>query len=235
MARFTDVLHPEAYANERPCVPYFGEFIVMVRYGRLRQNIVKTRIFTILVPGTVGVYIPYRLRGPGPHTIAALGLAGIAPVAAGVAVYLWCAWDFATFGRGTPLPLDAPKQLVAHGLYRLDRIGRNRARSRGCCRVPLVCVGLCHLRSRYTASPGRAQAVGGPRSLPVRPQSDVRGRAARDLRSGALVRIGRDPMVRARDRAYVSLDGGFLRGADAARQIWRILRGVLQDCSALDT
>src|ERR1022692_4769182 len=85
------------------------------------------------------------------------------------------------------------------------------------------------------ASLGRAQAVGGPRPLPVRPQSDVRGRAARDLRSGAMVRIGRDPMVRARDRAYVSLDGGFLRGADAARQIWRILRGVLQDCSALDT
>ena len=81
----------------------------------------KTLIFTIVVPGTVGVYIPYRLRGPGPHTISALGLAGIAPVAAGVAVYLWCAWDFATFGRGTPLPLDAPKQLVARGLYRFVR------------------------------------------------------------------------------------------------------------------
>lgn len=84
-------------------------------------NIVKTVIFTIVVPGTVGVYIPYRLRGAAPHAISPLGLAGIVPVAAGVAVYLWCAWDFATFGRGTPLPLDAPKQLVARGLYRFVR------------------------------------------------------------------------------------------------------------------
>jgi hypothetical protein len=78
----------------------------MVRYGRLSQNIVKTLIFTIVVPGTVGVYIPYRLRGPGPHAISALGWLGIAPVAVGVAVYLWCAWDFAAFGGGTPLPLN---------------------------------------------------------------------------------------------------------------------------------
>jgi protein-S-isoprenylcysteine O-methyltransferase Ste14 len=93
----------------------------MVRYGRLSQNIVKTLIFTIVVPGTVGVYIPYRLRGPGPHAISALGWLGIAPVAVGVAVYLWCAWDFAAFGGGTPLPLDAPKRLVARGLYRFVR------------------------------------------------------------------------------------------------------------------
>jgi protein-S-isoprenylcysteine O-methyltransferase Ste14 len=93
----------------------------MVRYGRVSQNIVKTLIFTIVVPGTVGVYIPYRLRGPGPHAISALGLLGLAPGAVGVAVYLWCAWDFATFGGGTPLPLDAPKRLVARGLYRFVR------------------------------------------------------------------------------------------------------------------
>lgn len=84
-------------------------------------NIVKTVIFTIVVPGTVGVYIPYRLRGPGVYAASALGLLGLAPAAVGVAVYLWCAWDFASFGGGTPLPLDAPKQLVARGLYRFVR------------------------------------------------------------------------------------------------------------------
>lgn len=93
----------------------------MVSYGRVTWNILKTLIFTIVVPGTVGVYIPYTLRGAGPHAISALGLLGLAPVAVGVAVYLWCAWDFATFGRGTPLPLDAPKRLVARGLYRFVR------------------------------------------------------------------------------------------------------------------
>jgi protein-S-isoprenylcysteine O-methyltransferase Ste14 len=84
-------------------------------------NIVKTLIFTVFVPGTVAVYIPSRLRGAGPGAISAIAMAGIVPIALGVAIYLWCAWDFATFGRGTPLPLDAPKQLVARGPYRLVR------------------------------------------------------------------------------------------------------------------
>ena len=93
----------------------------MISYGRVTQSIVKTLIFTVFAPGTVGVYIPYRLRGPGPHAISALGAFGLAPVAVGAAIYLWCAWDFATFGRGTPFPLDAPKQLVARRLYRFVR------------------------------------------------------------------------------------------------------------------
>ena len=95
--------------------------VVVVSYRRVGRNIFKTLIFTIVVPGTVGVYVPYRLRGPGPHAVSAFGWLGLAPVAVGVAAYLWCAWDFATFGRGTPLPLDAPKQLVARGLYRFVR------------------------------------------------------------------------------------------------------------------
>jgi protein-S-isoprenylcysteine O-methyltransferase Ste14 len=88
---------------------------------RVTWSIVKTLIFTIVVPGTVGVYVPYRLREPGPHAMSALGWLGLPPAAVGAAVYLWCAWDFATFGRGTPLPLDPPKQLVARGLYRFVR------------------------------------------------------------------------------------------------------------------
>jgi protein-S-isoprenylcysteine O-methyltransferase Ste14 len=84
-------------------------------------NIVKTLIFMTVVGGAVVVYIPYVVRGPGAHAISALGLLGVVPAAIGVAVVLWCEWDFATFGRGTPFPLDAPKQLVARGLYRFVR------------------------------------------------------------------------------------------------------------------
>ena len=93
-------------------------------YGKLSAvtwNIVKTLIFMTVVGGAVVVYIPYVVRGPGAHAISALGLLGVVPAAIGVAVVLWCEWDFATFGRGTPFPLDAPKQLVARGLYRFVR------------------------------------------------------------------------------------------------------------------
>ena len=36
-------------------------------------------------------------------------------------MYLWCAWDFAVKGMGTPAPIDAPKKLVVNGLYRFVR------------------------------------------------------------------------------------------------------------------
>jgi protein-S-isoprenylcysteine O-methyltransferase Ste14 len=41
--------------------------------------------------------------------------------AVGGAIYTWCVWDFAAFGRGTPAPIDAPKRLVVRGLYRYTR------------------------------------------------------------------------------------------------------------------
>ena len=55
---------------------------------------------------------------PGPPAWRALSFLLFAT---GAAVYAWCVWDFASFGRGTPLPLDAPRQLVVRGLYRYTR------------------------------------------------------------------------------------------------------------------
>ena len=40
---------------------------------------------------------------------------------AGAATYFWCLWDFAVTGRGTPAPVDPPKQLIVRGLYRYVR------------------------------------------------------------------------------------------------------------------
>ena len=48
-------------------------------------------------------------------------LLGVVPIAIGLACYLWCAWDFATAGQGTPGPWDAPRRFVARGLYRIVR------------------------------------------------------------------------------------------------------------------
>jgi protein-S-isoprenylcysteine O-methyltransferase Ste14 len=39
----------------------------------------------------------------------------------GAWVYVRCAWDFAVVGRGTPMPLDPPRELIARGLYRYVR------------------------------------------------------------------------------------------------------------------
>src|SRR6185295_2774892 len=85
--------------------------------------LVKTAIFTVLVPGAVGVYVPYRLLARGERTwdLGAFRYLGLVPIVLGAAIYLWCAWDFSVTGRGTPAPIDPPKELVAHGLYRWVR------------------------------------------------------------------------------------------------------------------
>ncbi len=44
-------------------------------------------------------------------------LARVAVIAAGAGLYLWCLWVFATVGRGTPGPWDAPRRVVAVGPY----------------------------------------------------------------------------------------------------------------------
>lgn len=81
----------------------------------------KSLVFTLVVPATVAVYLPlWLVRGrafvPGP-----LAMSGAVLLLGGALVYAWCAWDFIVSGRGTPLPLDAPRQLVVRGLYRYTR------------------------------------------------------------------------------------------------------------------
>jgi len=85
----------------------------------------KGLLFAVLVPGSVGIWIPLWLaarRGVAlaPPASPAQG-AALTPVVTGLAIYLWCAWDFAAHGRGTPAPIDAPRILVVRGLYRYVR------------------------------------------------------------------------------------------------------------------
>ena len=85
----------------------------------------KTSLFTILVPGTVTVLVPYLLLTSGfqlfPMENGAWRILGLPPVLLGALTYLWCAWDFTFTGRGTPAPIDPPKELVVKGLYRYVR------------------------------------------------------------------------------------------------------------------
>ena len=81
----------------------------------------KNLLFTILVPGTVTIYVPiFGLPHPAPDT-SALSVASGAVLLIGAAIYAWCLWDFAAMGRGTPAPIDPPKNLVVRGLYHYTR------------------------------------------------------------------------------------------------------------------
>lgn len=84
----------------------------------------KNLLFTVLVPGTVAVYIPLSIAASKAGTLAgrrAWQLVSLLPLSMGAAIYFWCLWDFAMHGRGTPAPIDAPKILVARGLYQYVR------------------------------------------------------------------------------------------------------------------
>lgn len=84
--------------------------------------VLKNSIFTLVLPGSIGVWIPWLLRPDGAFHPGVLRLVAAAPLCAvGASIYAWCLWDFATLGRATPFPADPPRVLVQRGLYRYAR------------------------------------------------------------------------------------------------------------------
>jgi len=91
--------------------------------------LLRTLLFTVVVPGTVAGLCPWLLATRGAELpLGALAwpaspwhLLGCLPAATGAAGYLCCAWEFAARGRGTPAPWDAPRRFVASGPYRAVR------------------------------------------------------------------------------------------------------------------
>lgn len=86
--------------------------------------LLKTIIFTFIVPGTVTVLVPYWLLSSRSAPAMNFGLVrflGVLPILLGTSIYFWCAWVFTFAGRGTPAPIDPPKKLVVRGLYRYVR------------------------------------------------------------------------------------------------------------------
>ncbi len=84
--------------------------------------LLKTLLFTILVPGSVAVGIPYLLLGgfPAPGR-GPLTWSGLLCLIVGASVYFRCAWEFAVRGLGTPPPIAPTKFLVISGLHRYVR------------------------------------------------------------------------------------------------------------------
>lgn len=86
---------------------------------------IKTFLFTLFVPGSAVVIIPYLLLSSGYEfdawRIEGFRVLGVLPILLGMAFYLKCAWDFTFIGQGTPAPIDPPKRFVAKGLYLIVR------------------------------------------------------------------------------------------------------------------
>ncbi len=88
------------------------------------RAIVGTLVFTVLIPGSVTVLVPYLLLTSGLGLTCEIGnfrFIGIVLLVFGIVFYGWTAWDFAFVGRGTPAPIDPPKVLVSRRLYRIVR------------------------------------------------------------------------------------------------------------------
>jgi protein-S-isoprenylcysteine O-methyltransferase Ste14 len=85
----------------------------------------RAALFIVVMPGAIAGWLPLWIGGASaraPHAPSTVAQwAGVALVAAGWAVLLWCARDFATRGRGTLSPTDPPRALVTAGFYRFTR------------------------------------------------------------------------------------------------------------------
>ena len=81
----------------------------------------KTALFTVVVPTSVAVLIPLFIAGDRAATGGLARVFAFPLLAVGALLYLRSAWDFASFGRGTPAITDAPQRLVTRGFYRYTR------------------------------------------------------------------------------------------------------------------
>lgn len=77
----------------------------------------KNLLFTLVVPGSVAVFAPLLLTRVQPPVAGWGRLLSVPLFAIALALYLWSVWSFASRGKGTPLPIDAPKRLVLTGPY----------------------------------------------------------------------------------------------------------------------
>jgi protein-S-isoprenylcysteine O-methyltransferase Ste14 len=98
-----------------------------MRNGKILLVLLRTAIFTAIVPYTVGLWLPTQVNRAFSESPVPIDpqqwqiILSLLSLLAGAAIYLWCAWDFSVKGLGSPAPIDAPINLVVNGLYRFVR------------------------------------------------------------------------------------------------------------------
>ena len=86
--------------------------------------VLRSLLWTILLPGVVAGYVPWRYFGLGRVRLDALNpaqLVGLIGIGVGAVLLGACIFEFARTGRGTLSPVDPPRHLVVRGLYRYVR------------------------------------------------------------------------------------------------------------------
>ena len=82
----------------------------------------KSLLFLIVAPGMVAGYIPLVLLRKGPQLETGdLAYFALPFCLIGEVILLCFFWNFLIQGRGTPAPIDPPRELVAVGFYRYVR------------------------------------------------------------------------------------------------------------------
>ena len=82
----------------------------------------RSLLFLILAPGIVAGYVPLVLLRQGSQIETGFFSYLAFPLwLIGSIILLWSFWNFLIQGRGTPAPIDPPKELVATGFYRYIR------------------------------------------------------------------------------------------------------------------
>jgi len=86
------------------------------------MTVFKSLLYLVFEAGLFALYIPLALLRMGPRIeTGVVSLLAIPLWLIGGFIVLWSFWTFTFVGRGTPLPLDPPKDLVASGPYRYIR------------------------------------------------------------------------------------------------------------------
>lgn len=82
----------------------------------------KSLLYLIIEAGIFALYIPLALLRTGSRIETGfLSLLALPLWLIGSLIIFWSFWDFTMKGRGTPLPVDPPKELVVTGPYRYVR------------------------------------------------------------------------------------------------------------------
>jgi protein-S-isoprenylcysteine O-methyltransferase Ste14 len=95
--------------------------VARVTHAGTLSLVVRNLMFTIVVPGLGGAWMPWWLLTRDGRSVTVAAWEAVPVIAAGTALYVWCVWNFASVGRGTPGPWDAPSRVVAAGPYRWVR------------------------------------------------------------------------------------------------------------------